>query len=80
MQVSHKGACGQLRHTAQRLGNQAQALSGLRKAKDDFSPLNNLDHMKSIYCRHPLTTSPLQSSLCVCSMLYFQSFRPLGHV
>lgn len=74
MQVSHKGACGQLRHTAQRLGNQAQALSGLRKANNGFSPLNNLDHMKSIYCRHPLTTSLLQSTQCVSSVLYFQSF------
>jgi hypothetical protein len=74
MQVSHKGAKGQLRHTAQRLGNQAQALSGLRKANHDFSLLKNLDHMKSIYCRHRLTTSPLQSTQCVSGMLYFQSF------
>lgn len=74
MQVSHKGACGQLRHTAQRLGNQAQALSGLRKANHDFSPLNNWDHMKSIYCRHPQTTSPLQSTRCVSSMFFLQSF------
>jgi hypothetical protein len=74
MQVSHRGASGQLRHTAQRLGNQAQALSGLRKANHDFSLLNNVDHMKSIYCRHSLTTSPLQSIQCVSSVLYFQSF------
>lgn len=57
MQVSHKGACGQLRQMAQRLGSQRQTLSGWCTAGVEPIPLNHLDHMESIYCRLGLTTS-----------------------
>jgi hypothetical protein len=45
MQVSHKGACGQLRHTAQRLGSQRQTPPGRCRANGEAIPLNNLDHI-----------------------------------
>ena len=45
MQVSHKGACGQLRHTAQRLGSHRQTPPGRCRANGEAIPLNNLDHI-----------------------------------
>jgi malonyl-CoA O-methyltransferase len=57
MQVSHKGACGQLRQMAQRLGSQRQTLSGWCTAGVEPIPLNHLDRMESIYCRLGFTTS-----------------------
>jgi hypothetical protein len=43
MQSSHKGAWGQLRHTAQRLGSQRQKPPGCSKTGGVAIPLNSLN-------------------------------------
>lgn len=77
MQSSHKGAWGQLRQIAQRLGSQRQMPPGLGKPGGEAIPLNSCHRIWSIYFRHrPDHKWPTLPALCD----QFSHLVCLGHV